>query len=210
MGTLDLSAYDGNPNVKVRFRFESNSTVTDDGRYIDDVRIVGLADTTPPTSPANLVQTGSTATSISLAWEASTDNQSVVAYDIYRDNVLAGSTTSTSITVNNLSPSTSYNFHVLRPEPTVRYDGYCCIELTGASPVAVSAEAPHSRPRAWEEIPPSEWGVKSPQRVMRCAGGEQVRRPSIKRTLQPREIRIRKEMGRPSRSCHGEGNRLHQ
>jgi hypothetical protein len=28
--------------------------------------------------------------------------------------------------------------------------------------------------------------------------------------LQPREIRIRKETGRPSRSCHGEGNRLHQ
>jgi hypothetical protein len=27
--------------------------------------------------------------------------------------------------------------------------------------------------------------------------------------LQPREIRIRKETGRPSRSCHGEGNRLH-
>jgi hypothetical protein len=28
--------------------------------------------------------------------------------------------------------------------------------------------------------------------------------------LQPREIRIRKETGWPSRSCHGEGNRLHQ
>src|SRR5439155_25752124 len=32
---------------------------------------------------------------------------------------------------------------------------------------------------------------------------------SIKRTLQPREIGIRKETGRPSRSCHGEGYRLH-
>ena len=27
--------------------------------------------------------------------------------------------------------------------------------------------------------------------------------------MQPRDIRIRKETGRPSRSCHGEGNRLH-
>jgi hypothetical protein len=67
-----------------------------------------------------------------------------------------------------------------------------CIELAGASPVAVSAGAPRSRPRAWEETPPPEWGIKSPQRVVRPVGGKQVRRPSIKRTLQPRDIRTRK------------------
>jgi hypothetical protein len=67
-----------------------------------------------------------------------------------------------------------------------------CIELAGASPVAVSAEAPRSRPRTREEIFSSEWGVESPQRVVRPVGGEQVRRPSIKRTLQPREISNRK------------------
>ena len=67
-----------------------------------------------------------------------------------------------------------------------------CIELAGASPAAVSADAPRSRPRAWEEIPPSEWGVKSPRSVVWPVGGEQVHRPSVKRTLQPREIRTRK------------------
>jgi len=81
---------------------------------------------------------------------------------------------------------------MVRPERTVQPDGSCCIELTGASPVAVSAEAPRSRPRAREEIPSSEWGVKSPRRAVRRGGGEQVRRPSIKRTLQPREINNRK------------------
>jgi hypothetical protein len=38
----------------------------------------------------------------------------------------------------------------------------CCVRLAGASPVAVSAGAPRSRPRAWGEIPTSERGVKSP------------------------------------------------
>ena len=70
--------------------------------------------------------------------------------------------------------------------------GSCRIELAGASPAAVSAGAPRSRPRAREEIPSSEWGVKSPRRAVRLGGGEQVRRPSIKRTLQPREINNRK------------------
>jgi hypothetical protein len=99
---------------------------------------------------------------------------------------------------------------MVRPERTASDGGLSCIELTGVSPVAVSAEAPRSRPRAREEIPSSEWGVKSPRRFVRVDGGEQVRRPSIKRTLQPRDIGIRKETGWPSRSCHGEGNRLHQ
>jgi len=100
---------------------------------------------------------------------------------------------------------------MVRPDRTApRTNGVsCCIEPAGESPAAVSAAAPRSRPRASRETLPSEWGVKSPQRVVRLVGGEQVRRPSIKRTLQPREIRIRKETGRPSRSCHGEGNRLH-
>jgi hypothetical protein len=98
---------------------------------------------------------------------------------------------------------------MVRPDRTGTSRGSCCIELAGGSPVAVSAEAPRSRPRATRETSPPEWGVKSPQRAVRLVGGEQVRRSSIKRSSQPREIRIRKETGRPSRSCHGEGNRLH-
>jgi len=100
---------------------------------------------------------------------------------------------------------------MVRPERIIAGD--CgdsrCIELAGESPVAVSAGAPRSRLRATRETSASEWSVKSPQRVVWLVGGEQVRRPSIMRTLQPREIRIRKETGWPSRSCHGEGNRLH-
>ena len=108
------------------------------------------------------------------------------------------------------SPDTSYNLGpMVRPDRTAVSGGSCCIELTGESPVAVSTGAPRSRLRAWEEILPPEWGVKSPRQAVRSDGGEQVRRPSIKRTLQPREISNRK-VGWPSRSCHGEGNRRHQ
>jgi hypothetical protein len=78
--------------------------------------------------------------------------------------------------------------------------GFRCIELAGESPVAASTGTPRSRPRAWEEISPSEWGVKSPRRVVRRGGGEQVRRPSVERTLQPREINTRK--GRAGRAAH--------
>ena len=84
---------------------------------------------------------------------------------------------------------------MVRPdEPTVKRTrrGSRCIELAGESPAAVSAGAPRSRPRASREIAPSEWGVESPQGAVGFPGGEQVRRPSLKRTLQPREINSRK------------------
>jgi hypothetical protein len=67
-----------------------------------------------------------------------------------------------------------------------------CIELAGASPVAVSTGAPRSRPRTREETRAFKWGIGSLPRVIGRLGGRQVRRPSIKRTLQPREIDNRK------------------
>lgn len=67
-----------------------------------------------------------------------------------------------------------------------------CVVLAGVSPAAVSAGAPRSRVRTYGEICGSERTVESPQGIERFLGGEQRRGPSIKRTLQPREIGPRK------------------
>jgi hypothetical protein len=71
-----------------------------------------------------------------------------------------------------------------------------CVGLAGGSPAAVSAGAPRSRPRAWGEISRPERGVKSPQGAVGHLGGEQGDGPSIKRTLQPREIGAERRSGR--------------
>src|SRR5579885_3030981 len=99
---------------------------------------------------------------------------------------------------------------MLRPdEPKIERDrGSCCTELAGESPVAVSAGAPRSRPRAIRESLAAEWGFESPRGVVGPHGGKQLRRPSVREpyslvTWTP------ERSGRPSRSCHGEGNRLH-
>ncbi len=84
---------------------------------------------------------------------------------------------------------------MVRPDgsaPGTTRRGSCCIGLAGASPVAVGAGAPRSRPRASGEISASERGVESPQGAVRLLRGEQVCGPSMKRTLQPRDIRTRK------------------
>jgi chitodextrinase len=69
-------------------------------------------DTQPPTAPGNLTSPAKTATSVSLAWTASTDNVGVFGYQVRQAGTVVGSTSTTSFTVTNLTPSTPYTFRV--------------------------------------------------------------------------------------------------
>lgn len=69
-------------------------------------------DTQAPTAPTNVSVTGNTLSSISLSWNASTDNVGVIGYDIYQGNTLALSVTGTTATVTGLSAGSTYSFTV--------------------------------------------------------------------------------------------------
>jgi chitinase len=69
-------------------------------------------DTQPPSAPGSLRSTGADSGSVSLAWNAATDNTGVVAYDVYRGGTLATTVTGTTARIDGLSPSTSYSFTV--------------------------------------------------------------------------------------------------
>src|SRR5215471_3886628 len=70
-------------------------------------------DTQPPTTPTGLRVTGATTSSISLAWNASTDNVAVTQYVVLEGSAQVGSATATSFTVTGLQAGTSYTFSVL-------------------------------------------------------------------------------------------------
>ncbi len=69
-------------------------------------------DTTPPTTPTNLRSTAKTASSVNLAWNASTDANGIAGYDVYIGTTLKASVTGTTATVTGLSPLTTYSFTV--------------------------------------------------------------------------------------------------
>ena len=71
-----------------------------------------VTDTQAPTVPTNLVSTSKTSTSITISWTASTDNVAVTAYEIYSNNTLLGTSSTTSYTARGLSPNTTYSFTV--------------------------------------------------------------------------------------------------
>lgn len=72
----------------------------------------GGGDTSAPSVPGNLRVTGTTSSSASLAWSASTDNVGVTGYDVFRDGTLATTVGGTSATVGGLSANTTYQFTV--------------------------------------------------------------------------------------------------
>lgn len=65
-----------------------------------------------PSIPAALIVTGTTSSSVSLSWAASSDNIGVSSYDIYVDNAFKTTVYSNSGTITGLNPSTTYNFYL--------------------------------------------------------------------------------------------------
>ncbi|MEG0927097.1 endonuclease [Chryseobacterium sp.] len=89
--------------------------------FIDNPSYVNLiwgsqqptGDTQAPTTATGLNVSGKTANSISLAWNASTDNVGVTSYTVYMNGSLKTTVSSTSATISGLNPSTTYNFYVV-------------------------------------------------------------------------------------------------
>ncbi|MFF2520690.1 discoidin domain-containing protein [Streptomyces liangshanensis] len=72
----------------------------------------GGGDTTAPSTPGGLRATGTTANSVSLAWNPSTDNVGVTGYRVYRGTQLVATVTGTTHTDSGLTPATPYSYTV--------------------------------------------------------------------------------------------------
>jgi Raf kinase inhibitor-like YbhB/YbcL family protein len=71
-----------------------------------------IVDPTPPSTPGNLRATNVTANTVTLAWDAATDNIGVTGYNVYKDGVKFSTVPDTTATVDGLVPATSYDFQV--------------------------------------------------------------------------------------------------
>ncbi|MDA0634796.1 chitinase, partial [Nonomuraea sp. MCN248] len=72
----------------------------------------GSGDTQAPSVPGNLRSTGVTSSSVSLAWNAATDNVGVTGYQVYRGGALVTTVSGTSYTDTGRAADTSYTYTV--------------------------------------------------------------------------------------------------
>lgn len=68
-------------------------------------------DTQPPSAPTNLTATA-TSTSITLKWNAATDNVGVNRYEVYRDYSYVTAAWTTSYTNSGLTPGKTYSYYL--------------------------------------------------------------------------------------------------
>jgi fibronectin type 3 domain-containing protein len=83
------------------------------GASSNEVKVTVTADTIPPTAPTNLVANATSSTSVALNWVAATDNVGVTGYNVLRNGVSIGTTT-TATTYNDATvvANTTYTYTV--------------------------------------------------------------------------------------------------
>lgn len=134
--TVDLATvYDGRelaPGASYDFRLQSDTSqvsvdhfdaitlsqrIGTDGIEINHQVIFGVeapdpSDVEAPSIPTNVAATTINATEVTLNWTASTDNQRVAGYFVYRDGQLVGQPRTPSFTDTGLTPDTQYTYTV--------------------------------------------------------------------------------------------------
>jgi len=92
----------------------ATATTASGGPNLDRLRagVTGPPDTSPPTTPANPRVTGTTCSTIGLAWDASSDNVGVTGYKVYEGTTVRATPSGTTATISGLSPSTSHTYTI--------------------------------------------------------------------------------------------------
>ena len=78
----------------------------------NEVTVKTKNDIVAPTAPSYLRVTGTSRSSISLAWDPSTDDVAVYKYDVYVDGVKSFITSNTAVTVSGLASSQNFSLYV--------------------------------------------------------------------------------------------------
>ncbi|MFF7154357.1 cellulose binding domain-containing protein [Streptomyces sp. NPDC008139] len=85
----------------------------------------GGSDTTPPTVPGGVTVGTPTSSSLTVKWNASTDNSgSVAGYEVSRNGGTPVAVTGTSYTATGLAASTAYSFQVRAKDGAGNYSAY--------------------------------------------------------------------------------------
>ncbi|MBL9191582.1 MAG: fibronectin type III domain-containing protein [Opitutaceae bacterium] len=96
------------PGTAYTMTVKSRDAVPNASSASSGLLVTTTADTTAPSVPTGLAQTAATPTTLTLSWTASTDNLAVASYEIFRDGVLAGTVSGTSMVITGLKSATRY------------------------------------------------------------------------------------------------------
>jgi fibronectin type 3 domain-containing protein len=101
------------PGTSLNFQFSGD--YPSGGHYIAPTNVTAYAlggGSQSPATPTGLTVTGTTNTSVSLAWTESNNSDPAASYQVDEGGVVIATVTGTSATISGLNPGTSYTFTV--------------------------------------------------------------------------------------------------
>lgn len=110
--TANTSYTDSNLHSSTSYSYQVSAIDYEGGESAKSPAVSAMTQNVPPTIPQNLHMTSRSISSISLAWNASTDDTGVKEYWVYRNNVKIGTTPSVSFVDSILNKGTTYTYQV--------------------------------------------------------------------------------------------------
>lgn len=108
------------------------------------VRTLIGADTTPPTVPTSVVATAVAISQIDLSWATSTDDVLVSGYQIFRDGLQIGTSTTLTYSDIGLTPNSTHSYYVTAFDSSNNISASSSIVSTTTFSVPVVSEESHS------------------------------------------------------------------
>ncbi|WP_231389300.1 MULTISPECIES: GEVED domain-containing protein [unclassified Aquimarina] len=152
--TVPSAAKDGNTRMRVSMRYNTvpSSCESFDYGEVEDytVTISGGStggDTQAPSAPSGLTASNVAQTTLTLSWNAATDNVGVTGYDVYQGSTLLGSANSTSTNITGLTANTAYQFSVKAKDAAGNVSGSSNtvnVTTTGGSSDPCAGVAPYN------------------------------------------------------------------
>jgi chitodextrinase len=151
------------------------------------------ADTQPPTAPADLTATAASATQITLAWTAATDDVGVAGYRVFRDGTTPIATvTGTSFSDTGLAAGSTHSYTVLafdaadnQSAPSAAAAATTLAPLATSTPTALPADTATAPPTATSAVPTTGAPTPVAMTPTAMAGLDARPRPSATKTARP-------------------------
>ncbi|WP_438710507.1 M14 family zinc carboxypeptidase [Aquimarina muelleri] len=116
--TVPATAKDGNTRMRVSMKYNGIPTSCESFSYgeVEDYTIAitgaGGGDTEAPTAPTGLTASNIAQTTVTLSWNAATDNVGITKYDVYQGNTITTSVSGTTANITGLTANTTYQFSI--------------------------------------------------------------------------------------------------
>jgi len=106
-----VSAREITRNNAIYSRQNNRNPFIDHPEYVNQIWNTS-ADSQAPTAPSSVALSSKTGTSITISWNASSDNVGVTGYNVYANGILKNTVTTLNTTITGLTNSTSYSINV--------------------------------------------------------------------------------------------------